>query len=67
MTTVANHEACFGYDCERKQGCLRHVVLRGNVPCFPIADNLCGGDKDACVHWDESDVRKPVAVPSLFQ
>jgi len=66
MPAVANHEACFGDACERRQECLRRAVLSGNVPCFPVMNRLCSApDYKAFVQWDG---KRPVAAgPSLFQ
>jgi len=67
MTAVANDEACSGCGCDRKEGCLRHAVLRGDVPCFPVADNICGQGSDyaAFVQWNR--MGRPMATPGLFQ
>lgn len=67
MATVANRDACFGNGCSRKSDCLRHAVLQGDVPCFPVAENACGhgGDYAAFVNWVRDG--RPNALPSLCQ
>ena len=47
IDAVGNDGACLGVNCDRKGKCLRHLILSGNVPCFPLANSLCylGDDK----------------------